>query len=130
MVARRESRRWRWGTFFWGFFLGIVFVCLVAGAGVLYVLKNPGSLVAGAAELGFSGAVEKTVQSIPKQYVADHQGEINEAVDQFIRAYASDRISSEEIHVLSRRIMDAISDQQITPSEIDELLRLVTKSSS
>jgi hypothetical protein len=124
---RRSSKA---GTFFIGFLVGI----LVSAAIVLvlagYFIKHPKSIIDKAADVAVERVVEKTVQSVPKDYIGRQQEEIANTARRFADAFSQNRITPAQMNMLAKKMLAVIADQKITQNEIDEILRLMNRYAS
>jgi hypothetical protein len=126
-----EKRLSRIVLFIAGFFSGLIVSALIVVGVAYYAIQYPQKVIVRAVDFGIDKAVEKTVektiQSIPKDYIGKRQGEITSSAERFARAFSQDRISQEEANGIARQFLTSMADQQITPQEIDDLLRLVNR---
>jgi hypothetical protein len=111
------------GMFFVGFFTGILLLSLAGVIAAGYVLKNPQAVMAKVAYPQVGKIIEKTAATAPKEYIGQKQDDIAVTAQAFARAYSESRISPDDIQLLGARVFAVLSDQQITPAEIDDLLR-------
>lgn len=125
VVERRKQRGFsKSGTLLVGFLLGF-FVSVLVFLGLAgYFVRHPQRMLVKAVDLGMGRVVEQTVESVPKDYVVEHQDEIVEEVHRLFQAYSQGRISSDDIRAFTKAIVDAIADKELDPSEIDGLLML------
>lgn len=130
-MERRKQRGFsRGGTFFVGFFVGVLFSAFVVVGLAGYFIRYPQKIIVKAVDLGMNRVVEKTVESIPRDFVSERQEEITESAQRFAQAFTQNRISQADMNVLARKFFSVIADQKITPEEIDEILRLVNRYSN
>ena len=132
---RPSSGRFRIGTFLTGFFIGIMFTVISAVLILRHIMQNPQSVWNGAQDMGMDrimervveNSVEKTVASIPKEIIAVKQQDINQTVANLTQAYADNRLSPMDMQLIAGQVFGMMTDQKITPQEIDELLRFLNE---
>lgn len=117
----------RAGSFFIGFFLGMLVCVIIVIAALKYVISNPQPVIIKAVDLGATRLIEKTVETIPKEYVVVHQNDINQSVMKVTQAYAEGRLTSSDIQSMGREVFQLIADQEITSDEIDRMIRLINR---
>jgi hypothetical protein len=126
---RQKSRSSKGGIFFIGFLVGVLATTLVILALFGYLIKNPRTVMVRAANLGMTKvvkkSVEKTVSSIPREYVAVRQETINRSVQGLTQAFSENRLSSADVQVLAGEFFRVMADQKITSREIDRLLKMI-----
>jgi hypothetical protein len=111
--------------FFTGVIAGIVISVLIGMAGVMYLIKNPKIILEKAADLGIKQAVVKTMRTVPREYIARKKDEILESANRFLQAYSQGTLSSKELNVLTQKIFESSADQEVTPEEMDDLLKII-----
>lgn len=111
------------GMFFVGFFTGILVLSFAGILAARYVMKNPQAVMAKVAYPQMGKIIEKTVATAPKEYIGQKQDDIAVTAQAFARAYSENRITPDDVQLLGARVFAVLSDQQITQSEIDDLLR-------
>lgn len=114
-------------VFITGFIAGVAVAGLMGVGMVRYLIQHPQKLIVKAIDMGMDRVVERTVQTISKDYIGQRQVEISASAEKFAQAFSQNRISSEEINLLARTFFQIIADQQITPVEIDWFLDLVNQ---
>ena len=124
---RRSSKA---GTFFIGFLLGILASAVVVIVLAGYLLKHPRIIIDKAADLAVDRVVEKTVQTVPKDYIASQQEEIADTARRFADAFSQNRITPAQMNILAKKMLAVIADQKITQIEIDEILRMMNSYTS
>ena len=100
-----------------------------------HIMQNPQSVWNGAQDMGMDrimervveNSVEKTVASIPKEIIAVKQQDINQTVANLTQAYADNRLSPMDMQLIAGQVFGMMTDQKITPQEIDELLRFLNE---
>lgn len=121
------------GKFWAGLATGIL-ISVAAGLIVLLgAMKNPRILLKGAQRFGLEQAVEKTairaasqtLQTIPKEYVALRQEVIGTTVRKLTDAYSNNKLSDNDISKITGRFYESIADQNVSPEEIDQILKMV-----
>jgi len=120
---RKESSRGK--MFLIGFLTGIIMTVMIVAGITGYFISYPQKILKKAVDLGMDRVIERTIHSIPKEYIEQHQQKITEHFQRFARAYTKDRVSSEDISILGRKIVTVIQEQRITTNEMDEILHLV-----
>ncbi len=125
--GQMERRFSKMGVFITGFIVGIVVSVLIAVGLVRYIVQHPQKMIVKAIDMGMDQVVERTVQTMPKDYIGQRQVEISSSAEKFAQAFSQNRISSEEMNSLARAFFQVIADQQITPVEIDHLLDLINQ---
>ena len=123
-VQKQSSRT---GPFFTGFFLGALVTVLVFVGLAGYVIRNPKVVMNKAVDMGLNRVVNKTIQSAPQEYIGQRQDDIASTAQKLAQAYSQDRISPAEMDGLARKIFAAMGDQQITQTEIDDLLQTMNR---
>jgi hypothetical protein len=127
-VERKKRRSFsRGGTFLVGFFVGVLCSAFVVVGLAGYFIRYPQKIIVKAVDLGMNRVVEKTVQSIPRDFVSERQEEITASAQQFAQAFTQNRISQADMNVIAKKFFSVIADQKITPEEIDEILQLVNR---
>jgi hypothetical protein len=111
------------GMFFVGFFTGILLLALAGIFAAGYTLRHPQAVMAKVGYPQMGKMIEKTVSTAPKEYIGRKGDDIAVTAQAFARAYSENRISSDDVQLLGARIFAVMADQQITPAEIDEILR-------
>lgn len=124
-MEKRRRNASRWGSFFIGFILGVVISGLLAAGAIVTMLRNPQKILVKAVDLGIARAAQKTVESIPRAYVAERQEEITNTVRELTRAYHENRLDAEGVKAITGRFVDVVADQQVTSDEIEALINLV-----
>ena len=124
---RRSSKA---GTFFIGFFVGMLASAIVVIVLAGYFLKHPRIIIDKAADLAVERVVEKTVETVPKDYIGRQQEEIADSARRFADAFSQNRITPAQMNILAKKILAVIADQNITQTEIDEILRMMNKYAS
>ena len=125
-IKRRKSFS-RGGTFFIGFFFGMLASVLIAIGLLSYFIRHPQRAMVKMVDMGVNRMVEKTVESVPREYIGQHQEEISESVQRFTQAFSQNRIDSDEMNQIIKKIFAAIADQKVTASEMDGLLLLANQ---
>lgn len=111
--------------FFLGFFVGIL-VSAAAAVGLAgYLIRHPQTVMVKAADVAVKHVVEKAVESVPRDYIGQRQDDIAASAHRFSQAFSQNRVTSAEMNTLARQMVAVIADQQITETEIDNLLRLM-----
>ena len=82
-------------------------------------------LMKGVVDYGVSRVVERTIQSIPRAFVAERQDEIALTVRRLTTAYEENRLSSPDIRAMTKKVGEIVADQEVTPAEIDDFIRYV-----
>jgi len=121
------------GKFWAGLATGILGSIAIGLILLLSAMKNPRVLLKAAQKYGLEQAVEKTaikaasrtLQTIPKEYVALRQEVIGSTVRKLTDAYSDSKISDQDISRLTGKFYEAIADQNVSPEEIDQILKLV-----
>ena len=127
MERRKQRGLSRGGTFLVGFFVGVLCSAFVVVGLAGYFIRYPQKIIVKAVDLGMNRVVEKTVQSIPRDFVSERQEEITASAQQFAQAFTQNRISQADMNVIAKKFFSVIADQKITPEEIDEILQLVNR---
>ncbi|MCK5148390.1 hypothetical protein KAR48_16660 [bacterium] len=109
------------GKFFAGFFIGIMLCVILAAAGGLYLYKNP-QKVARVAVREANNVVRRTMDSMPKNYLAQREVEISQLFSRFVSAYSQGRLSADAMDQLMQAGFGIAADQQVTPQEIDAMM--------
>lgn len=107
--------------FFAGVFTGLLLSAVLAAAGGYYLYKNP-QRVTQVVVKEANHAVRRTMESMPKDYLAQREAEISALFSHFVRAYSMGKITAEGMDAMTQSAFQAASDQVVTPAEIDELL--------
>ncbi len=126
-------RRGNAGSFFAGFFTGLLLVVILGLLIGLYIVQHPQKLIASAEKMGARKIVQKqmqqvmvkTVNTIPKDYVALHQDEIVKKFQQVTTAYSTGILTTDDIFTLYNDFFMMAGDGQIQPNEIDQMLKQV-----
>lgn len=128
-----ERQNSGFGKFWAGLAVGIL-ISIAAGLILLLsAMKNPRMLLKAAQKYGLEQAVGKTamkaasrtLQTIPKDYVALRQEDIGSTVRKLTDAYSDNKLSDQDISRLTGRFYESIADQNVSPEEIDQFLNLV-----
>ena len=80
-----------------------------------------------AVDLGATRIIEKTVETIPKEYVVVRQDDINQSVMKVTQAYSEGRLTSTDIQDMGREVFQLVADQEITSEEIDRMIKLIDR---
>ena len=115
------------GVFITGLIVGIVISGLMAIGFATYIVRNPQKVIVKVIDMGMDRVIERTIQTIPQDYIGQRQTEISMTAEKFAQAYSQNRISPEEMNFLASTFFQTIADQQITPAEIDRLLQLINQ---
>lgn len=127
-MERRNQRGFsKGGSFFIGFFVGILVSALVVVGLAGYFIKHPKTLIEKAADVAVDRVVERAVQSVPKDFIAKRQEAIANSAHRLAQAYSQNRITPAEMNLLVKKMFAAVADQKITPAEIDEILQLANR---
>lgn len=126
-------RRGTAGSFFAGFFTGLLLVCIIGLVVGIYLMENPQKVIQSAEKMGAKKIVQKqmqkvmvkTVNTIPKDYVAVHQDEIVQKFQQVTTAYSLGTLTADDIYLLYNDFFMIIGDGEIQPGEIDNIMRKV-----
>lgn len=121
----KKVSRGKW--FLLGALTGLIGAVLLALAAGLYAVKNPGIILNGVAGRSVEKVVSATLQSIPRETIKENHEEIVEAVRQLSYAYAEDRLPSDTFRDLSSKTFAIVADRQVTPKEIDDLIRSIKR---
>ena len=121
MQAVHSRRSGGAGRFFAGFFTGLIFAAALAVAGGVYLVKHPKAVSQVVAKQA-NQVVRKTLDSVPKDLLAQRQAEISELFSRFVKAYSAGRVSAQTLEQLSQSAFAAAADQKVTAVEIDDLL--------
>ena len=121
------------GKFWAGLATGILVSIAVGLIFLLSAMRNPRMLLKGAQKFGLVQAVEKTavraasktLQTIPKEYVALRQEVIGTTVRKLTDAYSDNKLNDQDISRLTGRFYESIADQNVSPEEIDQILKMV-----
>ncbi|MBN2029089.1 hypothetical protein JW824_02495 [bacterium] len=122
-----QKRVSKTGVFMTGFVVGVVVSGLVVIGLATYVIRHPQEVIVRVVDMGMDRVIERTVQTIPQDYIGQRQAEIAASAEKFAQAFSQNRISSEETKALASTFFQTIADQQITPAEIDRLLQLINR---
>ena len=126
MDRPREKRGFsRGGMFAIGFLLGILFTLLILAGVTGYVMKHPQQVLVKVADYGVRQTIQKTAQSMPRDYIGQRQNDIAKSAQEFAQAFSENRISQQEMALIGRQFFVVMADQRITPDEIDHLLRTI-----
>lgn len=126
-------RRGSVGSFFAGFFTGL-FLMIILGLGAgYYLMQNPQKVIQSAGNIGAKKIVRKqmqkamarTVNTIPKNYVALHQDEIVQKFQQVTTAYSMGTLTTDDIYMLYNDFFMIVGDGEIQPKEIDQILNKI-----
>jgi len=127
-MNRREQNSFSKGrTFLIGFLVGLLVSAFIVIGLAGYIIRYPQKVFVKAVDLGMNRVVEKTVQSIPKDYISERQEDIAASAQRFTRAFSKNRISPADMRFLSSKFFTVVADQKITSDEIDEFLRLIDR---
>jgi hypothetical protein len=124
MNMNPKSKSKGWTRFFAGLFTGIALTIAALVLGGIYFMRNPELITKQIHQRG-SRVISHTMQSLPKEYLADKQDEVIELVNAFVRAYSEDRITFADMDRISQKAFTAAADSRITPREADEFMVLV-----
>ncbi len=122
-----QKRFSKTGVFMTGFIVGLLVSGLVVIGLGAYLLQHPQEVIVRVVDMGMDRVIERTVQTIPQDYVTQRQAEISTSAEKFAQAFSQNRISSEEMNILASAFFQTIADQQITPAEIDRFLQLINQ---
>ena len=117
----------RAGSFFIGFFLGMLVCVIIVIAALGYLISNPQPVIIKAVDLGATRIIERTVETIPKEYVVVRQDDINQSVMKVTQAYSEGRLTSSDIQNMGREVFQLVADQEITSEEIDRMIKLIDR---
>lgn len=134
---RTFSGKFRIGTFLTGFFIGILFAVISEVFILRQIIQNPQNVWYKAQNMGMDRvmqrvvekSVEKTVATIPKEVIAVKQQDINQTVANLTQAYAENKLTPMDMQLIAGQVFGMMTDQKITPQEIDELLRYLNEMS-
>ena len=121
------------GSFFSGLFFGI-FICLIAIVALgFYAFNNPDKFLNKALAMGGGQLIEtkvtetvnKTVESIPRDFVALKQKDINRSFNKLTTAYSEGNLSSTDMQMIAGQMYQMMADQKVTPKEIEKLLKFI-----
>ena len=134
-MSTHGSRGSKFGSFIFGFFVGILISGIAAFLFIRYMMDHPQVIVTRAQDLGMNKVVEKvveksvgkTISSIPQDVVQVRQDDINRTVQNFTEAYAGNRITPMEMQLIAGKFFGLMADQQITPQEMDEMLNFMNE---
>jgi tetrahydromethanopterin S-methyltransferase subunit B len=123
------------GTFFFGFFVGIFVSIILAALIARHIVRNPQTVWTKAQEMGMDKVVEsvvensigKTVTSVPQEVIAVKQQDINQTVANLTQAYAENKLTPMDMQLITGKVFGIMTDQKISPQEIDELLRFLNE---
>lgn len=115
------------GTFFIGFFLGILVSAFSAIGLARYVMLHPQQMMVKAMDMGMGQVVEKTAESVPKDYIGQRQNDIAKSAQDLADAFSQDKLTPAEMNLLAQKMLVAVADQQLTTAEIDELIRFANQ---
>jgi len=124
---KRESRFSKGGMFLVGFFAGMLAAAAVLFLLAGYVIRNPQAVAGKVAQMGMRRVVQKTVEAVPKEYVGEKQDAIASTAQNVAKAFSENRISPEDVQSVASRFFDMMSDQKLSPGEIDEMLGLINR---
>ena len=126
MYKDNEKKRFsRGGMFAIGFLSGILFTLLILAGVIGYAMKHPQQVLVKVADYGVRQTIQKTAQSMPKDYIGQRQNDIAKSAQQFASAFSENRITQNEMGLIGRQFFVVMADQKITPDEIDHLLRTI-----
>jgi hypothetical protein len=121
-----EKKRFsRGGMFAIGFFSGVLLTLLIAAGVIGYAMKHPQQVLVKVADYGVRQTIQKTAQSMPKDYIGQRQNDIARSAQQFASAFSENRITQNEMGLIGKQFFVVMADQKITPDEIDHLLRTI-----
>lgn len=115
----------RGGMFTIGFLLGILSTLLILAGIAGYAMKHPQQILVKVADYGVRKTIQKTTQSMPRDYIGQRQNDIARSAQQFAQAFSENRITQHEMALIGRQFFVVMADQKITPDEIDHLLRTI-----
>jgi hypothetical protein len=115
----------RGGMFAIGFSSGVLFALLVAAGVAGYAMKHPQQVLVKVADYGVRQTIQKTAQSMPKDYIGQRQEDIARSAQEFARAFSENRFTQHEMGLIGKQFFVVMADQKITPDEIDHLLRTI-----
>ena len=121
------------GSFLSGLFFGILICVIAIGALGYYAFNNPEKFMNKALALGGNQLIEtkvtetvnKTVESIPRDYVALKQKDINQSFNRLTTAYSEGKLSSTDMQMIAGQMYQIMADQKVTPKEIEKLLKFI-----
>jgi hypothetical protein len=123
---QREKKRFsRGGMLAIGFLLGILFTLLVLAGVTSIIMKHPQQVLVKVADYGVRQTIQKTTQSMPRDYIGQRQNDIAKSAQEFAKAFSENRITQQEMGLIGRQFFVVMADQKITPDEIDHLLRMI-----
>jgi hypothetical protein len=115
------------GSFFVGFLLGLLAAALAGFLSARYILRHPQQVMARVAMPRVNQMVQRTMSSAPREYIGEKQDDIGTTAHALARAYSEGRVTPEDMQAIGGRLFAMMADQQITPKEIDEVLRMIHK---
>ena len=121
------------GTFFFGLFIGLILAGLLTLGAGFYLMQNPQKIlnkvkVSGArimVEKQIQRAMVKTVNTIPKSYVAMHQDDIIQRFEKLTVAYSTGALTVDDIYLLYSEFFEIAGDGALHPEEVDVFLSKV-----
>lgn len=127
------SSRSRIGSFFSGLFTGILLCVIAAVALGVYGFNHPEQVIDKAMVLGGGQLIEKkvsetvnrTVETIPKDYVAMKQQDINRSFNKLTTAYSEGKLSDTDMQMITGYFYQMMADQKVTSQEIEKLLKFI-----
>jgi len=126
-VQKKRGTFSKSGTFFIGFFLGILVSAFSAIGLARYVMLHPQQMMVKAMDMGMGQVVEKTAESVPKDYIGQRQNDIAKSAQDLADAFSQDKLTPAEMNLLAQKMLVAVADQQLTTAEIDELIRFANQ---
>jgi len=126
-MVQNSFRKSKIKMFVAGFFVGMLVSILVMAGFVQFVLRHPNRVLVKAVDMGMNRVVEKTVNSIPRNYIGQRQEDIARSARTLASAYSEDKITPAEMNLLAKQMFSAIADQQLTMEEIDQMLQMINR---
>ena len=120
-----KTKSSRAGTFFIGFFVGILVSAAVVVGLAGYLIKHPQTIIVKAADVAVDRVMERAIQTVPKEFIGRNQEAIASSARNFADAFSQNRISSTEMNLLAKSMLSAVADQRITQAEIQRILQLM-----
>ena len=94
MDRQKEKKRFsRGGMFAIGFLLGILLTLLILAGITGYAMKHPQQVLVKVADYGIRQTVQKTAQSMPRDYIGKRQEDIARSAQRFAQAFSENRIA-------------------------------------
>jgi hypothetical protein len=125
------------GAFLLGLIAGILCSAIAVVLIIRYTIRNPQAIMTKAQDLGMNQviekavemSVEKTVTSIPQDLVTVRQDEINQTMQNLTAAYSENRLTPMDIQLIAGKFYGVMSDNKVTPQEIDDIMDYANKMS-